>query len=96
MSSGPERFLCWRWEDESEEHRLTYQQDSKKPNAATFILHKEDHTLGNLIRLQLLRDSNVRFAAYRMPHPLIFDTHIRVETMDSKKTPINVCISNHE
>jgi DNA-directed RNA polymerase II subunit RPB11 len=89
-SSGPERYLCWRWEDPSEENRVTYQPDSKKPNAATFILHKEDHTLGNLIRIQLLRDNSVRFAAYRMPHPLIFDTHIRVETMDSKKTPISV------
>jgi len=89
-SSGPERYLCWRWEDESEAVRMTYQPDSRKPNAATFILHKEDHTLGNLIRLQLLRDSNVRFAAYRMPHPLIFDTHIRVETMDSRNTPKNV------
>ena len=89
---GPERYHCWRWEDESEAHRLTYQPDGKKPNAGTFILHKEDHTLGNLIRIQLLRDTSVRFAGYRMPHPLIFDTHIRVETMDSKKTPTNVKI----
>ena len=48
MSGGPERYHCWRWEDSSEENRLTYQADSKKPNAATFILHKEDHTLGKL------------------------------------------------
>lgn len=90
---GPERYHCWRWEDESEAHRLTYQADGKKPNAATFILHKEDHTLGNLIRIQLLRDTSVRFAGYRMPHPLIFDTHVRVETMDSKKTPTNVIVT---
>ena len=40
--------------------------------------------------MQLLRDPNVRFAAYRMPHPLIFETHIRIETMNSKVTPTNV------
>ena len=46
--------------------------------------------IGNLIRMQLLRDPNVRFAAYRLPHPLIFETHIRIETMNSKVTPTNV------
>ena len=86
----PDRALSWRWLDESEENRLTFFPDSKKPNAGTFVLSKEDHTLGNLIRLQLLRDTSVRFAGYRMPHPLIFDCHVRVETMDSKLTPMNV------
>ena len=86
----PDRALSWRWLDESEESRLTFIPDSKKPNAGTFVLSKEDHTLGNLIRLQLLRDSSVRFAGYRMPHPLIFDCHVRVETMDAKLTPMNV------
>eukprot|EP01038_Epipyxis_sp_PR26KG_P009561 gene9561-12875_t len=90
MSNAPEKFLTWRWEDESEEKRLVYQRDSKKPNAGTFILAKEDHTLGNLVRIQLLRDPGVRFAGYRIPHPLIFECHIRVETMDAKLTPINV------
>ena len=86
----PDRALSWRWLDESDEKRLSFINDSKKPNAGTFVLSKEDHTLGNLIRLQLLRDSSVRFAGYRMPHPLIFDCHVRVETMDSKLTPTNV------
>lgn len=86
----PDRALSWRWLDESDEKRLSFIHDSKKPNAGTFVLSKEDHTLGNLIRLQLLRDSSVRFAGYRMPHPLIFDCHVRVETMDSKLTPTNV------
>jgi DNA-directed RNA polymerase II subunit RPB11 len=90
MSNAPERYLCWRWEDESEAVKLQYTPDSKKPNAGTFVLGKEDHTMGNLIRIQLLRDPKVRFAAYRMPHPLVFDSHIRVETMDSKSDPISV------
>jgi DNA-directed RNA polymerase II subunit RPB11 len=73
--------------------RLTYTKDSKRPNAGTFILAKEDHTLGNLIRIQLLRDAQVRYAGYRMPHPLIFDCHIRVETMDATLTPVQVFAS---
>jgi DNA-directed RNA polymerase II subunit RPB11 len=68
--------------------RLQYVKDSKRIAAGTFILGKEDHTLGNLIRMQLLRDPQVRYAGYRMPHPLIFDCHIRVETMDPSLTPV--------
>jgi DNA-directed RNA polymerase II subunit RPB11 len=90
MANAPEKFLTWRWEDESEEKRLVYAPDSKKPNAGNFVLAKEDHTIGNLLRLQLLRDPTVRFAGYRIPHPLIFECHVRVETMDSKLTPIQV------
>ena len=88
--NAPDRALTWRFLDGGEENRISFQSDSKRPNAGTFVLAKEDHTLGNLIRLQLLRDSTVRYAGYRMPHPLIFDCHIRVETTDSKVTPINV------
>jgi DNA-directed RNA polymerase subunit L len=109
MANAPDRFLTWRWEEEPNENdndmeistnlvapppkRLQYTKDSKRPNAGTFILAKEDHTIGNLMRLQLLRDPNVRYAGYRMPHPLIFDCHIRVETMDAKLTPIQVFFS---
>ena len=86
----PNRALSWRFIDDGDETKLKFKPETKRPNAGTFLLIKEDHTLGNLIRLQLLRDTSVRFAGYRMPHPLIFDTEVRVETMDSKVQPINV------
>lgn len=92
MANAPEKFLTWRWEDEDDEKRLSYTPDSKKPNTGNFVMPKEDHTLGNLFRMQLLRDPSVRFAGYRIPHPLIFECHLRVETMDSKLTPIKVCV----
>lgn len=44
--------------------------------------------MGNLLRLQLLRDPQVRYAGYRMPHPLVFDCHLKVQTTDSSSTPI--------
>ena len=37
----------------------------KVPNAAIFTLNKEDHTLGNMIRHQLMKDPNVIFAGYK-------------------------------
>jgi DNA-directed RNA polymerase II subunit RPB11 len=92
MANAPDKFLAWRWEDEDDEEKLklAYNPDSKRPNGGTFVLQKEDHTLGNLIRLQLLRDDKVRFAGYRCPHPLVLECHVRVETMDSKTTPVHV------
>jgi hypothetical protein len=45
--NAPERFLSWRWEDESEEYRLEFKSDSRRPNAGTFTIFKEDHSLGN-------------------------------------------------
>jgi hypothetical protein len=37
-------------------------------NAKTYTFNKEDHTLGNLLRMQLLKDSTVKFSGYKMPH----------------------------
>ena len=95
MSNAPERYLSWRFEDDAaEEHnRLVYIPDSKRTNTGTFVFAKEDHTLGNLLRMQLLRDPHVRFAGYRMPHPLVHDCHVRIETLSSMYTPTQVKIS---
>ncbi|KAH9258392.1 hypothetical protein BASA81_003441 [Batrachochytrium salamandrivorans] len=51
------------------EKKVTVVNDSKIINASIFYLAKEDHTLGNALRMSLLRDKDVRFAGYRMPHP---------------------------
>lgn len=32
------------------EKKVTFQKDTKVPNAAIFTINKEDHTLGNLIK----------------------------------------------
>lgn len=60
--NAPEKYTTWRWEDEDQAKKLTFIEDTKIPNAGLFILGKEDHTMGNLIRIQLLRDNSVRFA----------------------------------
>ena len=36
---------------EGEVHRVKMEWDEKLPNAATFTLMREDHTMGNLIRM---------------------------------------------
>ncbi|KAG2459107.1 LRWD1 protein, partial [Polypterus senegalus] len=59
---------------------ITITKDTKVPNACLFTLNKEDHTLGNIIRSQLLKDPQVLFAGYKVPHPLEHKVVIRVQT----------------
>ncbi|TDH72195.1 hypothetical protein CCR75_001023 [Bremia lactucae] len=63
--------------------KVAYEKDTKISNAGKFTILREDHTVGNLIRMQLLRDPNVTFSGYRHPHPLIHDIVVRVQTNDA-------------
>ena len=69
------------------ESKVTDAPDSKTENTGTFTFNKEDHTLGNLLRMQLLRDKEVRFAGYIMPHPLVNRLDLKVMTNDAQKRP---------
>ncbi|KAF7996514.1 hypothetical protein HCN44_002146 [Aphidius gifuensis] len=62
------------------EKKIIKEQDTKVPNAAIFTINKEDHTLGNMIRNQLLKDPHVLFAGYKVPHPLDPKFVIRIQT----------------
>lgn len=41
------------------------------PSSSIFTFNKEDHTLGNLLRSRLLQSPHVKFAGYKVPHPLV-------------------------
>ena len=58
--------------------RVIYEKSTKIADFATITIHEEDHTLGNIIRQQLLRDKRVRFAGYRRPHPLFDLLEVKV------------------
>ncbi|XP_039292368.1 DNA-directed RNA polymerase II subunit RPB11 isoform X2 [Nilaparvata lugens] len=60
--------------------KIIKELDTKVPNAAIFTINKEDHTLGNMIRNQLLKDPNVLFAGYKLPHPLEHKFVLRIQT----------------
>merc|ERR1712002_529723 len=57
-------------------------KDTKVPNAASFTVNKEDHTLGNILRAQLLKDPKVLFAGYKIAHPLEHSFVLRVQTTE--------------
>ena len=59
-------------------------RDQKMVNSATYVLHLEDHTLGDLLRISLLKKKEVKFAGYRMPHPLVDKVEIKVQTTTEK------------
>lgn len=62
------------------EKKIVKELDTKVPNAALFTINKEDHTLGNMIRNQLLKDPHVLFAGYKNPHPLEHKFVLRIQT----------------
>ncbi|CAD5123617.1 DgyrCDS11944 [Dimorphilus gyrociliatus] len=62
------------------EKKVTIEKDTKVPNAAIFTVNKEDHTIGNILRCQLLKDPKVLFAGYKHPHPLEHKIVLRVQT----------------
>uniref|UniRef100_A0A6U1NZH5 DNA-directed RNA polymerase RBP11-like dimerisation domain-containing protein n=1 Tax=Fibrocapsa japonica TaxID=94617 RepID=A0A6U1NZH5_9STRA len=78
------------------EKKLTYEPDTKIPNAGTFTLNREDHTLGNLLRMQLLQDSSVRFAGYQHPHPLVHHLLVKIQTTDPPANPIQAMSTSIE
>lgn len=62
----------------------------KVANAGTFRFNKEDHTVANLFRMQLLRDPTVRFAGYFHPHPLVHYINLKIQTNNSTVAPVEV------
>ncbi|GBP27964.1 DNA-directed RNA polymerase II subunit RPB11 [Eumeta japonica] len=62
------------------EKKVQKEEDTKVTNAAIFTVNKEDHTLGNMIRHQLLKDPKVLFAGYKVPHPLEHKFVLRIQT----------------
>ncbi|MQM17666.1 hypothetical protein Taro_050642 [Colocasia esculenta] len=74
--------------------KVSYERDTKIINAATFTVEREDHTVGNILRMQLHRDPNVLFAGYKLPHPLQYKILVRVRAsfLDlTGKVPISHC-----
>ncbi|XP_024403698.1 DNA-directed RNA polymerases II, IV and V subunit 11 [Physcomitrium patens] len=67
--------------------KVAYERDMKVMNAATFTVEREDHTVGNVIRMQLHRDPSVLFAGYRLPHPLQYRLVVKIQTT-SQSSPM--------
>ena len=85
--NAPERHRSYQLDEG--QARMTYEPDQRVASAGTFTINKEDHTVGNLLRMQLLRDGDTRFAGYQLPHPLEHVCHVKVETQPGR-APVEV------
>ena len=85
--NAPERHRSYQLDEG--QARMTYEPDQRVASAGTFTINKEDHTVGNLLRMQLLRDGDTRFAGYQLPHPLEHVCHVNVETAPGR-APVEV------
>ncbi|RKP27799.1 LOC494863 protein-like protein, partial [Syncephalis pseudoplumigaleata] len=50
--------------------------------AATFVIHHEDHTLGNALRYMIMKNPLVEFCGYSLPHPSDDKLHLRIQTFE--------------
>jgi DNA-directed RNA polymerase II subunit RPB11 len=91
--NAPERSASFLLDEDAGEVKVVYTPDTKVSNAGTFRFNKEDHTISNLLRMQLLRDPSVRFAGYQHPHPLVHYINFKVQTNSSTVTPVEVLSS---
>ncbi|KAJ7686713.1 DNA-directed RNA polymerase [Mycena rosella] len=82
--NAPNRHELFVLEDD--EKALEVTEDTKIPNAATFKIVKQDHTVGNMLRAQLLAMPEILFAGYKVPHPLHPYFLIKIQT-DGTVTP---------
>ncbi|KAF8888630.1 DNA-directed RNA polymerase, partial [Infundibulicybe gibba] len=82
--NAPNRFELYVLEDGEKPVEIT--EDTKIPNAATVKVLKQDHTLGNMLRAQLLSMPQILFAGYKVPHPLHPHFLIKIQT-DGTITP---------
>ncbi|ODV58250.1 DNA-directed RNA polymerase II core subunit RPB11 [Ascoidea rubescens DSM 1968] len=67
--------------------KLKIDPDPKTPNTIIVTFEREDHTLGNLLTQQLLKNKEVLFAAYKIEHPLFPVFKMRIQTKSENYKP---------
>ena len=63
---------------------LTIKQAEGDKQNATYSFLNEDHTLGNLLRNQIIKNNNVEFCAYSVPHPSEPIMNVRIQCYPPK------------
>ncbi|XP_061542446.1 DNA-directed RNA polymerases I and III subunit RPAC2 isoform X2 [Phycodurus eques] len=58
------------------------QADGSDEGSVTFVMHDEDHTLGNSLRYMIMKDESVEFCGYTITHPSESKINFRIQTRD--------------
>ncbi|KAF3838025.1 hypothetical protein F7725_009793 [Dissostichus mawsoni] len=56
------------------------QADGGDEGCVTFVLHNEDHTLGNSLRYMIMKTVDVDFCGYTITHPSESKINFRIQT----------------
>ncbi|KAI0486812.1 DNA-directed RNA polymerase [Xylaria cf. heliscus] len=70
-------------EEESEEPQRVRILPGSTSTAASFEFLKEGHTLGNALRYIIMKNPDVEFCAYAIPHPSEEKMNLRIQTYDT-------------
>ncbi|CAE7771144.1 RPC19, partial [Symbiodinium pilosum] len=60
-------------------HQMAKQTAAEDTTNVTYQFTGEDHTLGNALRYMLMKDPDVEFAGYTVPHPSEPQMNVRVQ-----------------
>jgi DNA-directed RNA polymerase I and III subunit RPAC2 len=69
MDSDQEQFQPDKFDFNTSRPELEVQRQDADNTSATYSFLNEDHTLGNLLRNVIIKNNNVEFCAYSVPHP---------------------------
>ncbi|KAI0191207.1 DNA-directed RNA polymerase [Xylaria flabelliformis] len=70
-------------EEETEEPQRVRILPGSTSTAASFEFLKEGHTLGNALRYIIMKNPDVEFCAYAIPHPSEEKMNLRIQTYDT-------------
>ena len=73
----------------AEEDKLKIIPDKEEGNFnCTYTFQNEDHTLGNILRYTLMKDSNTLFCGYSIPHPSEDLMNVRLQTKEKNTNEV--------
>ncbi|XP_007435113.1 DNA-directed RNA polymerases I and III subunit RPAC2-like [Python bivittatus] len=69
-------------EEEKQQPRVLQmvRAEGSDKSCVTFVLHNEDHTLGNSLRYMIMKNPEVEFCGYSITHPSESKINFRVQT----------------
>eukprot|EP01115_Flamella_aegyptia_P000113 TRINITY_DN1010_c0_g1_i1.p1 TRINITY_DN1010_c0_g1~~TRINITY_DN1010_c0_g1_i1.p1 ORF type:complete len:123 (+),score=12.65 TRINITY_DN1010_c0_g1_i1:86-454(+) len=87
----PDPFDCYVVPDGIDKVRKI--EDTKIKNSIIYEIEREDHTVGNLLRMYLIEDEDILFTGYKMPHPLTPKLIVKAQTKENGKSPKEVVVT---
>ncbi|XP_077984988.1 DNA-directed RNA polymerases I and III subunit RPAC2-like [Glandiceps talaboti] len=75
--------------EETKKRRLeVVQTEVEDQRCATFVMNGEDHTLGNSLRYMIMKNPEVQFCGYSIPHPTENKINFRIQTTGPPATDV--------